>query len=213
MILKFSTDQLLVGSSDIETIYMRVNVMLESATKLTEINSVNITARNIKWNVRLEKKNNKLALYLQADESDLTHYYYKVDAIFKLLSFDTKVKPVIKTFQQDFRRGSLEYGFDEFLHWDDFISTDKKYIVKDKASLLVQFTVSEPKSLWNINQNSSKPAGNNESLNIYFILCLILFLSLFNTALVFYIILYIGNKCNVWKFHLNSICALLKKRN
>lgn len=134
--------------SDIEQTSTKMHVILKNVSKLGETFSPEVTLRGIKWRVRTKKLDDFLSVSLQASESDLEmNWMYQVNCSFTLLSFKKSVEPITYTFNSQYRHDSREFGLRQFVNWTSFVDNDLKYVHNDKAILLVEFKVEEPKSL------------------------------------------------------------------
>lgn len=135
----------------------RVQMLLNNVSELKDFNSTKVIAQGVTWKIHVQRKDYYLAAFLEAEEDNFNAgSNYNVSATFKLLSFDISHKPLIKNFTHNYRWGSFQEGFEQYLHWDDFFSANNKYVVKDKAHLLVQFTVEDPESLWEVYRDTSR---------------------------------------------------------
>lgn len=124
----------------------RIHFMLDDVSNLQERISPEITVGGIRWNVIVEKRDTHLAVYLEGNEYDFEqNSAYKVDAHFKLLTYDSSVQSKNRDFTHIYRWNSTKEGFERFLKFSDFIDNDKHYTRDNKANLLVEFTVQEQK--------------------------------------------------------------------
>lgn len=139
--------------SSANKISTKFQIMLDNFSNFTVRNTPIVIVQGIKWRVQIQRKNDDLSLYLIAD--DETDFRMgssnRVEAIFKLLPFDTNLKPFTKNFTHNYCWGSLESGIDNFLSWSTFIDKNSKYVMQDKALLLVQFKVDEQTTMWDVN--------------------------------------------------------------
>lgn len=139
--------------ADMNQIKSRVHVMLPNVSRLGRATSPVVVVQGIKWQVVVERQHENLSIYLEATESDFNRgSTYRVDANFKLLTYDPSARPVIKSFTQTYHWGATLKGFTQFISWIDFIDGSRKFILDDKANLLVEFQV-EPESLWQIDDS------------------------------------------------------------
>lgn len=134
--------------------FSRVQILLDDVSKLEDFNSSNVVVQGVNWKVHVQRKDYYLGVFLEADEDDFSMgSSYNVTAVFKLLSFDFNTKPLTKTLVHNYRWGSTEQGFKEYLYWDDFLTSNNKYVFQGRAHLLVQFKVADPESLWDVEGN------------------------------------------------------------
>lgn len=145
--------------SDVDVTKARIHVMLENVSKLTTNLSPEVVVRGIRWRIATERfggaqvgMGGALSVYLAAIEEDFgISSCYKVNATFKLLTYDPNVKPAENTIEELYHWGVPQRGFNRFLRWESLFDAAGKYILGDKANILVEFSVEEPKSLWDFN--------------------------------------------------------------
>lgn len=155
--IAISTNSINVEESrDLDQITSRVHVMLPNVSRLGRTTSPEVIVRGIKWRVVVERFNDNLGVHLEANEGDLGtsstwgQIEHKVVANFKLLTYDPTARSIIQSFTNTYYWGASKRGFDCFIGWYSFIDGSRKFILDDKANLLVEFTVGEAKSLWEI---------------------------------------------------------------
>lgn len=110
--------------------------------------SAETEVRGVIWKILTEKKNGYFGVYLQADENNLGKWSYEVDATFKLLSFNSSVKPIQNSFTHKFNLGSTTRGFERFLGWFDLVSDLNQFVVNNTANIFVDVKVEDPEPLW-----------------------------------------------------------------
>lgn len=124
----------------------RIHVMVAGATKLGEVASREVVVHGIRWVGVVERNGEYLSVYLKALDEDMGMCVYrKVTATFKLLPANNNpgIKPiVVKGNVYNICAGPL--GVVQFAKWSDFI---KYYVFEEKANVLIQFKVSEPRSV------------------------------------------------------------------
>lgn len=134
--------------SDVEQTYQKFHIFLKNVSNLGEDWSPEVIVRGIKWRVHSQNINNFLSVSLQAAKNDLEmNWSYDVNCTFTLLTFKKNAKPLKYNFMSIFRRESSEFGFPEFLSWNTFVDKSSDYVHNDRAIILVEFKVEEPKSL------------------------------------------------------------------
>lgn len=141
--------------SDVEVTKARIHVMLDNVSKLEKNISPEVVVRGIRWRIVTERVGGAqaglggaLSIYLEAVEEDFgKSSSYRVCATFKLLTYDSSVKPTVFTIDELYHWGVPQRGISNFMRWDWLLDSTKKIILGDKANLLVEFSVEEPKSL------------------------------------------------------------------
>lgn len=104
--------------------------------------SPEVVVADIKWKISTKKKNDGLAIYLYAvDEGMDVEASWKAEYTFKLLSWDPNVKSVEHTDEHTFNWRSLNYGFGQFIKWEELIDKEKQYSKDGAARFLVELTV------------------------------------------------------------------------
>lgn len=140
-------------------------IPLDNVNNLTAINSSVVVVQGVKWRVQVRRNNQNLSLYLMADdENDFSlGTFYSVEAYFKLLTFHINTKSVVKSFTHHYSYGSLVNGIDDFLSWSTFTESNSKFIIQNKARIVVQLNVGEPQStLWDIDEYNISAAETPE---------------------------------------------------
>lgn len=135
------------NESNFYEIGSRIHFMLDDVSNLGEKSSPEITVSGIHWKIIVEKTNDAyLAVYLEGNESDFEqNTAYKVNAHFKLLTYDSTKRSKIRDFKHVYRWNSTKQGLQRFLKFSDFVDANKQYTRDNKANLLVEFTVEEQK--------------------------------------------------------------------
>lgn len=136
-------------STAFQQIYSRIHIILDNVSQLNEIVSSQVVVRDIRWNIRIQRRQTVVDIFLEAEEDDLDiSSNYNVTATFKLLTYDNSDKAVIKSFNHAYRWGSTKGGFDSFVYFSFLMDKNNKLVFDDRSHLLVEFKVEEPQSLW-----------------------------------------------------------------
>lgn len=137
------------ASTGFQQIFSRLHIVLDNISYLTEKISSEVIVRDIRWNIRIEKKEGLIGVWLQAAESDLDiSSTYDVTATIKLLTFDGSKQSITKSFSHAYSWGSTKGGLDSFVPFTLLMDKANKFVFEDKTHFLLEFRVEEPKSLW-----------------------------------------------------------------
>lgn len=148
-------------SNGFQQIYAKVHILLKNVSALGEDVSEDMTVRGLKWRVRTAKNSTVVDVHLQAMRDNFDkELTYEVTGTVSLLSFDANTKPIVKNFNQIYRWASNVLGIDSFVRWSDLTDEESKFVLDNEAHLVVEFKVEEPKQLWDIDNQLSKPKKN-----------------------------------------------------
>lgn len=124
----------------------RIHIMFANVNETGEIISPEVDFQGTRWRGIVEKNGEYLAAYLQAVHEDMAMCLpFSITATFKLLPVNHKKGVVLQARRNqkyDSCAGTL--GVPKFIKWNDFI---QNYVWDDKANVLIQFTLSPPRSL------------------------------------------------------------------
>lgn len=141
-------------TSDIEVIKSRLHIMLENADQFGRTETSEVTVRGIKWRVVVETKPTGVLVHLVANEEYLGRGdTYSVDATAKIFTYDRNASPYVASFNHVYQRDANTGGLNHFISWNDFIYSNRKFILDGKANLLVEFKVDTPRVFSIINEN------------------------------------------------------------
>lgn len=140
---------------NIEQEYAKIHVLLEKANELQSCYSPVTVVRGIKWKLLIEKRDDALAIFLQADKMDMCkNWFYDVECTFELLSIEEENDGMKRMTRTDYHYDKDDWGFAHFIQWEDFTT---RYTYADQANFVVEFKVHEPRPLWKLNSfNLSK---------------------------------------------------------
>lgn len=125
--------------------FAKFGVRLKNVNSLGFEYSNELIVRGIRWKVLTMKINNHLGVFLFANGDDMgIDVSWKVSATFHLISQSSENVVTWSFCDQSFDWTNLNYGFFEFIKWDEFINPSKKYIDNGKAVIEVELSVSEP---------------------------------------------------------------------
>lgn len=139
----------------------KTHIILSNVSQLNEmespegivqrkIESPELTVRGINWKVIVEKCHNYLAIFLDAPSAfpiDLLggigkRWTYDVEAKIKMLTFESSAQQFQQTFSDGyFEWGASKKGLVHFMNWNDFTNESRKFVVDDKANLVIEFKV------------------------------------------------------------------------
>lgn len=142
--------------TDVDVIKTRLHVMLDDVSNLVKSETSEFVVRGIRWKVVVERiggaqegLGGTLAIYLEAAEEDFGNSLsYDVEMQFTLLTFDKNAPVSSEAYSQVFHWGATKGGANNFMRWEIFLDPSRKFILDNRANLLVEFKVSEPKTLW-----------------------------------------------------------------
>lgn len=161
-------------SPNLDQTYSKLRLRVDDVSELEDEQcySPEVIVRGIKWRFLVKKMDDYLAVFLSSDSLDLhKNWSYKVDATFRLLSFDENVGEKSLVISHRFNYREFDWGFNHFLSWSEFTDKRKRYVVQDTANFELEFAVDEPKPLWEIDEYQMK-TGNS---SLHCSVCLELF--------------------------------------
>lgn len=162
-----------VNESEILQTSTRFLFNVNNISKLESKSSAEMKVGGTAWYINLRRKDGYLAVYTHESRNPLNQYWtWEMKCSLKLLSFDESRESVQREFDHCYNLNSRGWGFSKFLHWDTFIDPTKKYVSKDKAVFEIELKVSQPKPLWNIDQEARLPVNVDLECSIC-LLCVI----------------------------------------
>lgn len=121
----------------------KFQVVLENISKMNENWSSEVVLRGVRWKIHTVKNSNGLGVFLNGSEEDFgLNRSYEVQARIKLVSFNRNIEAIEGRFIHVFHCKSLAFGYTHFISWDNFVN---EYVRDDKATIVVQLKVGEPK--------------------------------------------------------------------
>lgn len=122
--------------------YMTVHPVSELGEQFSKTTEV----LGIKWRILAAKQGEYFAVFLYADEGDIGDKSLKVNCSFRLNSSGVK-QPKRKPFADiTFNKNNLNWGFSNFMKWDELIRRENGHVVYDTAYLEVDLDVEEIKT-------------------------------------------------------------------
>lgn len=105
--------------------------------------------RGVKWQILAVKqtieKNDFFNVYLYANEKDIADKAFKVTCSFQLISRGSE-QPESKKFKEViFSKKMLNWGFPDFMEWDEFTYEKKEIVVHDTALLEAEVIIEQIK--------------------------------------------------------------------
>lgn len=147
--IEISTILSKMAPKSFQQIYSRLHITLDEVSQLNEVVSTEVILRDIRWKVRTQRQNTFLNIYLEATQADFgKSSTYDVTANIKLLRFDNG-ESYTKSFTHEYHSSSTQAGVSPVLYWSQFLDKNNKFVFQDRAHILVEFKVAEPKTLWN----------------------------------------------------------------
>lgn len=141
------------SSLSMNQISAKLQVLLDNVSTLSQRDSSMVILQGVRWRVKIQRQHDILSLHLLAEDDNDFHMgsSYKADVIIKMLSFNITSKPLTRSFTHNYCWGNTEHGID-LMHWSTFTDRQSKYVLQDKARILVQIKVADPQlSLWDVN--------------------------------------------------------------
>lgn len=136
---------------DIEQNSAKFRFILDELSELRSDSSMKVRARGIKWQVLAKRNHGSLGVYLHADQDDMDiNSAWQVTASFEILSLNGAASSNRKNFTTTFHRRMTNWGFAQFMSWNDLINPKNKYVDLDTAIFQVELEVDEPTSIWGI---------------------------------------------------------------
>lgn len=134
-------------TSSLEPISTKFFVKSKDVTKTSDTFSPEVSVRGIRWRVLTKKGDSGFSIFLYANDDDMDiNLSWEVEATFTLLS--TKEEgSVTKSFKHTFLWRHFNWGYANFIAWDDFTNKDKGFLVNDLAIVKIELIVNEPKHI------------------------------------------------------------------
>lgn len=150
--IEISTSKTKHSDSGLQQIYTKFHVLLKDVTNLGKRSLPEVILRGIRWTVVIERIDNKISLFVEADKNDFDKSVtYDSSAIISVLSLDSQKPAHSSKFANNIRWSSNKLGTNDFLEWTSFMDPQNQYIFDNEAHLIVEIRVGEPKSLWENN--------------------------------------------------------------
>lgn len=150
----FSTFEIDVKTYPVPLVIEKPAKELEVMTKtilfeITNLNQLsanvsNITLRNVVWNIRTQKINDTFSILFEVRKNTLSMYSFEVDVSVILIPFQSSTDPIKRTFTHVYRWDSAVQEV-VFANWDDLFNPEKKYVLDNKANILVEIKAKGPR--------------------------------------------------------------------
>lgn len=75
------------------------------------------------------------------------NWTHRVKSTKKVLSFDSKAKPHEEHLVSDFHLDGDSWGRTESMAWKDFIDEKNEYVLEDRANIIVELKVEQPRPM------------------------------------------------------------------
>lgn len=118
---------------------LQTSILLEipNMVNFKKISSSDFIVQDVPWNVIVENKNERLAVYLFCAKKNISpEWSHAARATFNLIPFDEKQRPYVCHIDpRIFDSSSLSYGCEHFIRWDYLFDFERKFIENDKINL------------------------------------------------------------------------------
>lgn len=129
---------------------------MENISDLDRFESEVVNVRGVDWKLIVERNGDFVGVYLYANHEIISGEpnvlrqidTYDVEATFELLSADTSVTPLKKSFNpQDYRPSYFYWGYgatkgvENFIKFNELMDPNNKFVQNNKATFIVEFSV------------------------------------------------------------------------
>lgn len=142
-----------------QQVHTRMHISLQNVSTMKETYSPEMIMQGVRWRVHILNQESFLAVFLKANDDDIDlNWVYDIEYKFKILNYTGQDREVGR--KDEYSWTSSSSGFPRIMPWTEFIDKRKGIVVDDKANILVEFKVNEPRPMNGLLEN---PEANEKA--------------------------------------------------